>query len=418
MPRTALTADATLQARRPWQPSAPTIAAGAALAARTAVGCTRKPRRRRLPKLAVAFDLGGRAAVEPFENPLTVFRPKLVEQLVAADDPRFCPAPVLSQQRSHRLRELAVVGDADGNPGFRPEQPASLPPASHEHDEIVPSENRPGIVSRRADAFQRDRAPAFGPWKTSAMKRGSTRELFRRLRRVAGGSAASVASPDGLQGPVVSLTFDDGVASQRLAAELLAERGLSGTFYVTSGSIGREGHLGWDDLAALVAQGHEIGGHTSGHAHLPALTVEEARREIESDRLALLERGLNPVTFAYPFGESSPAVESIVREVGYSAARGVGGVVESLPPENPYRLRSPHSARAWTTAEQLAALVLVGAHEAGWMIVPFHHLEAEGQVASTYTTDPEQFREFLDWLVERAVRVACVRDVVGRGVPG
>jgi hypothetical protein len=107
-----------------------------------------------------------------------------------------------------------------------------------------------------------------------------------------------------------------------------------------------------------------------------------------------------------------------VREVGYSAARGVGGVVESLPPENPYRLRSPHSARAWTTAEQLAALVLVGAHEAGWMIVPFHHLEAEGQVASTYTTDPEQFREFLDWLVERAVRVACVRDVVGRGVPG
>jgi peptidoglycan/xylan/chitin deacetylase (PgdA/CDA1 family) len=238
------------------------------------------------------------------------------------------------------------------------------------------------------------------------------RRLARRLTALGGGSDAEASSSDGLHDPVVSLTFDDGVASQRTAAELLTARGLRGTFYVCSGSVGGEGHLGWDDLRALVAQGHEIGGHTTGHPHLPALNVSEARREIESDRLALLERDLNPVTFAYPYGESSPEVESIVGEVGYVAGRGIGGVVESLPPQNPFRLRAPHSPRTWTTSEHLVALALVGAHEGGWVILPFHHLEAEGRAASSYTTEPSQFAEFLDWLIAQAVRVVCVRDVI------
>ena len=238
------------------------------------------------------------------------------------------------------------------------------------------------------------------------------RELVRRLTAAPVGSEAEASPSDGLQDPIVSLTFDDGLASHRIAAELLAERGLTGTFYVPSGLVGRKGNLGWDDLRAIRALGHEIGGHTSGHVHLPALDLAEARSEIESDRLALLEHDLDPVTFAYPFGESSPAVESIVREAGYVAARGVGGVVESVPPENRFRLRTPHSARTWTTPEHLTALVLVGAHEAGWTILPFHHVEAEGRVTSTYTTDPSQFAEFVDWIVARAARVVRVRDVV------
>lgn len=51
------------------------------------------------------------------------------------------------------------------------------------------------------------------------------------------------------------------------------------------------------------------------------------------------------------------------------------------------------------------------------MIVPFHHLEAEGRVTSSYTTDPSQFAEFLDWLVARGVRVVCVRDVIAEVLP-
>jgi peptidoglycan/xylan/chitin deacetylase (PgdA/CDA1 family) len=244
-----------------------------------------------------------------------------------------------------------------------------------------------------------------------------TTRLRQLVRHARGRSGAEAAPPAGPQDPVVSLTFDDGLASHRIAAEMLGERGLAGTFYVPSGSVGNEGSLGWDDLRALAAQGHEIGGHTCGHSHLTALTVPEARREIEADRLALLEHELDPTTFAYPFGESNAEVESIAREVGYTAARGVGGFVETLPPENVFRLRTPHSARTWTTAEVLKALVVAGAHESGWTILPFHHVEEEGRVASSYTTDPSHFAEFLDWLVAQNVRVMRVCDAVAPGRP-
>jgi peptidoglycan/xylan/chitin deacetylase (PgdA/CDA1 family) len=238
--------------------------------------------------------------------------------------------------------------------------------------------------------------------------------LKRRLKRFAKvvSPGAATPPPERPEEAVVSLTFDDGLDSQRIAAELLSARGLAGTFYVPSGLVARKGRLGWDDLRALAEQGHEVGGHTSSHAHLTELDAAAARREIEGDRNALLERDLDPVTFAYPYGEASSELELIVEQVGYRAARGIGGIVETVPPENVLRLRTPHSARGWTTTEQLAAFVHVAEHEGGWMIVPFHHIEPDGSVGSSYTTEPSQLVEFLDWLVARGLRVARVRDVV------
>ena len=193
-----------------------------------------------------------------------------------------------------------------------------------------------------------------------APKRG-----LRRLAQMVRRSGAPAPPAERPREAIVSLTFDDGLASQRIAAELLDARGLTGTFYVPSGLVGRKGRFDWDDLRALVAQGHEVGGHTSTHVHLPELArVRPGRDRVRPE--ALLEHDLDPVTFAYPYGEATPELESIVRDVGYRAARGIGGVVESIPPENGLRLRTPHSARSWTTLEQLTALVHV-AEPRGWL---------------------------------------------------
>src|SRR5919107_81955 len=97
----------------------------------------------------------------------------------------------------------------------------------------------------------------------------------------------------------VSLTFDDGRASQVRARRILAGHGLAGTFYVNSGRVGEPTYLSWDEVDALAADAHEIGGHTVSHPHLPEVPVEDARREIGADREALLARGYAVTTFAY-----------------------------------------------------------------------------------------------------------------------
>jgi peptidoglycan/xylan/chitin deacetylase (PgdA/CDA1 family) len=59
-------------------------------------------------------------------------------------------------------------------------------------------------------------------------------------------SSALVAAPsaDGASETVVSLTFDDGQASQYAAASVLHRHGMAGTFYINSGYVGSSGCAG------------------------------------------------------------------------------------------------------------------------------------------------------------------------------
>ncbi|MDF2461249.1 MAG: polysaccharide deacetylase, partial [Candidatus Saccharibacteria bacterium] len=60
------------------------------------------------------------------------------------------------------------------------------------------------------------------------------------------GSLLNAAGPT-----VVSLTFDDGLANQALAAQAMESYGMRGTFYVVSGRIGNSGQLTASQLRSL-----------------------------------------------------------------------------------------------------------------------------------------------------------------------
>jgi peptidoglycan/xylan/chitin deacetylase (PgdA/CDA1 family) len=210
---------------------------------------------------------------------------------------------------------------------------------------------------------------------------------------------------------IVSLTFDDATACQRQALALLDERGLRGSFYVGVGFIGRAANrLDWADLTRARDRGHEIGGHSLSHRHLTELSPRLVRKEVLRDRQELNKRGFDALTFAYPYGEHDDFTRGVVSEAGYLAGRAVGGVLEALPPEDPYALRTPHSARSWTGPDDLAAFVRVAEHETGWLMLVFHHICHDEE--SDYRTRPEDLEAFLDWLLTRDVSVMRVCDVI------
>ena len=76
---------------------------------------------------------------------------------------------------------------------------------------------------------------------------------------------------------MVSITFDDGRASNAIAANMMTAHGLSGTFFVNSGNIGKPGYLSLPDVDAIALSGHEIGGHTVTHPDLNEFTPDEIR---------------------------------------------------------------------------------------------------------------------------------------------
>jgi peptidoglycan/xylan/chitin deacetylase (PgdA/CDA1 family) len=82
-----------------------------------------------------------------------------------------------------------------------------------------------------------------------------------------------------------------------------------------------------DELAAAARYpGITFGSHTWSHPNLAALDITEVRQQVERPLTWLRERFENVVPWlSYPYGLTSPAVEAVVREAGYSGALRVDG---------------------------------------------------------------------------------------------
>ncbi|WP_214106477.1 polysaccharide deacetylase family protein [Acrocarpospora catenulata] len=219
---------------------------------------------------------------------------------------------------------------------------------------------------------------------------------------------------------IVALGFDDGDGSHWLVGKLLKKHGLTGTFYVNSGTLGKRGMLTRKQVMALAQAGNEIGGHTVRHVRLTDLSPSVARKEICQDRKALLGMGLKVRTFAYPYGAESERVWQLARHCGYNAARTVGGltqpgclecggVAETLPPRNEFRVRTPGSVRAENTLEEVQEEVLAAEEKGGLLPLVFHRVCAEG--CGEYGIPPQLLDEFLGWLAARAQDGTVVRTL-------
>ncbi|GGS60680.1 hypothetical protein GCM10010156_19260 [Planobispora rosea] len=218
---------------------------------------------------------------------------------------------------------------------------------------------------------------------------------------------------------IVALTFDDGDATHLAAARMLQKRGMRGTFYINSGTVGGEDKLTGRQLAAIAKAGHEIGGHTLNHTRLTELLPEQQRAQICDDRRALMKRGYKVTTLAYPFGVADADARRTARLCGYGAARQVGGLkqwgcpgcpaAETLPPADRWAIRTPRSFEEDTEVRQMKQLVL-NAEKAGGGLVPlvFHRVCDD---CGLYSTPPERLGEFLDWLASRKSRGTVVRTM-------
>lgn len=221
---------------------------------------------------------------------------------------------------------------------------------------------------------------------------------------------------------VVTLGFDDGVKDQFTNARpLLQSHGMHGTFYINSGQTNLTNSMTQADIAALAADGDEIGGHTVDHADLTTLSSDDAEREVCNDRVTLLGWGFAVKNFAYPYGTENAAVEQIVRDCGYNRARTVGGVVspgscdgcgyaETIPPADPYDTQTPDSIKSDTSLATIKGFVTNAEQNGGgWVQLVFHHVC--DNCTDTYSVSPSTLSDFLDWLAPRTSRGTVVRTV-------
>ena len=102
------------------------------------------------------------------------------------------------------------------------------------------------------------------------------------------------------------------------------------TLFVTTNTISpnNKNYLNWDEIRYLKNQGVTIGAHSHSHRHLPELTIDELKKEIEdSNKVFLKELGEIPLLFAYPYGEVNKKIIELLKKykfkVGFGQHSGV-----------------------------------------------------------------------------------------------
>jgi peptidoglycan/xylan/chitin deacetylase (PgdA/CDA1 family) len=121
--------------------------------------------------------------------------------------------------------------------------------------------------------------------------------------------------------PIV-LTFDDGgIDNYEVAFPLLKEYGLTGTFFVITGSVGREGQMSWEQLQEMAAQGMSIQSHTVSHPDLRGVSASKLESELVDSRQAIAEAiGEPSYVLCYPAGAYDSRVIEATRAAGYVMA--------------------------------------------------------------------------------------------------
>jgi peptidoglycan/xylan/chitin deacetylase (PgdA/CDA1 family) len=124
----------------------------------------------------------------------------------------------------------------------------------------------------------------------------------------------------------IGITIDD--AARTVIEEAwprFEKAGFPFTVFVSTDAVD-EGHtsiMNWDELRRLVAAGVTIGNHGSAHArmwrHDDATNSEDI---LKASRRIKDELGVEPVMFAFPYGEWNRALRTLVSTLGFSVAFG------------------------------------------------------------------------------------------------
>jgi len=201
--------------------------------------------------------------------------------------------------------------------------------------------------------------------------------------------------PDGCSG-AVSLTFDDGMASQLdVAIPMLNRHGLRGTFYVNprgsspTADDWREPLARWREPSA---QGHEVGNHSlthpcsrafcdvAGARGLEDMTIADIEADLDEAERRLCEvLGPGPRSFAYPcyndFVGEGPTRQSYVPVV---AKRFIAGRVRGEFGNAPATCSLSHLwslASERMNADEMVGLASNAALQKRWVIFTFHGID-------------------------------------------
>lgn len=207
-------------------------------------------------------------------------------------------------------------------------------------------------------------------------------------------------------GAMVSLNFDDGyLSTYDIAIPILDKAHLKSTQYIITGAFNKKGYVSQSQVLEMCREGHEIGAHTRTHPHLDTLSDAAARSEIFGSRTDLQSMGINPLTFAYPYGAFSTSTVEIVKAAGFLGARSTRPGF-NMPTTDRFVLERRGVENA-TTFSEVQGWIDGAVKSKSWLILVFHR---EDEPDNSISISHELLQQIVDYLVSHRLPVVTTAE--------
>lgn len=208
----------------------------------------------------------------------------------------------------------------------------------------------------------------------------------------------------------ISLVFDDGYTHiLKDVVPLLNKYGMKGVFAIPlEGKILAE-QTGFptappEQWQAIKAQGHELAAHGVSHTALPKLSAAELER-----KLSHCQQALGATTLVYPGGAHNDAVVAAAKK-HFRAARTVIHGMETIPPQDPMRLKTYNFTKRNFSLWKANVLATYAYLTNSWLIETYHMIADKEN--SQYAISPTDFAKHIRFLSRLPVNIRTIRDVI------
>jgi peptidoglycan/xylan/chitin deacetylase (PgdA/CDA1 family) len=139
---------------------------------------------------------------------------------------------------------------------------------------------------------------------------------------------------------------------------------------------------------------------------LTQLTYAEQQDEILGSKQDLESWGIEPASFAYPYGQHNEDTLAIVRSA-FTDAAGTGSG-DNVPTTPKYRLRG-YSVVLSDTPEKIESMIQNAVAQKDWLVLTFHRIDTSGD---EYSITPENFAAIMGYIAQNAVPTATISEGV------
>jgi peptidoglycan/xylan/chitin deacetylase (PgdA/CDA1 family) len=240
------------------------------------------------------------------------------------------------------------------------------------------------------------------------------RSVIGTVRRRVLCSLSKRILPLGRLGPVVSFAFDDFPRTAYVTGGcILKSFGVRGTYYTAIGLMNTSNDLGEqfraDDLTSLLADGHELAGHTFSHIASSSVSLFSFQQDVMKGQEAIREvTGSTPsANFAYPYGDVTLAAKKALG-VQMTSCRGIYGGING-PNLDVSLLRANSLYGDVDGLAFVERLIAENQKQKGWLIFYTHDVR---ETPSRYGCTPALLELTLSAAIRAGSTISTVAQVV------